>query len=111
MAKVDVNACDPELVNCARRAYRAYAANSDGKTFDGRPMPTWEKLTPAVQSHWCAATTEAARYATELVRNHIAKGIEREPAPLPPAPSTPADATPVEPTTAAGASTTELKQG
>lgn len=44
-----------DLDRDARAAYERYFANAGGKTFDGRPMPDWEKLTEVVQSHWRAA--------------------------------------------------------
>lgn len=53
--KVTEASVDPEVREVARRAYKAYARNSDGKTYDGKPMPTWETLTPVVRGHWCAA--------------------------------------------------------
>lgn len=50
----------PECVEAARRMYKAYLANSDGKSWDGKTCPPWESLTPAVRGHWCAAATECA---------------------------------------------------
>lgn len=39
----------------ARIAYNAYGENRNWKTFDDRPMPTWEKLTEPIQIAWVAA--------------------------------------------------------
>lgn len=39
--------------------YRAYIANSNGLTWDGRPCPDWANLGMLVQSHWAAAALEA----------------------------------------------------
>lgn len=55
MSKVTESSVDPEVVNIARGAYKAYIANSEGKSWDGKPCPAWEALTPAVRGHWCAA--------------------------------------------------------
>lgn len=40
------------------RAYNAYAKSTGGKTYDGREMPEWNALTPAIKEAW-AASTEA----------------------------------------------------
>lgn len=47
--------------------FKAYAANSGNLTHDGKPIPPWEKLTPAVRSHWCAAALEGIDRAVEVV--------------------------------------------
>lgn len=44
----------------ARKAYEAYAENSNNLTFDGRQMPKWADLNHPVKSHWCAAVTEVS---------------------------------------------------
>lgn len=88
MPKTDHLKEDPKTVDVARRSYKAYAENSDGKTFDGRDMPSWEKLTDKVRDHWTAATKESIRYASELMRaeldapsgeNRIAAAKHRDP--------------------------------
>lgn len=51
----------------ARVAYDAYAENSNGLTFDGRAMPTFDKLNNAVRSHWTAASQAiATMYRAQL---------------------------------------------
>ncbi len=65
--QVNVSEQAPEIVDIARRIYKSYTRNSNNLTFDGRQCPSWEKLTPAVQSHWCAAALEAVRYTTEVI--------------------------------------------
>lgn len=47
--------------------FKAYAANSGNLTHDGKPIPPWEKLTPAVRSHWCAAALEGIERAVDVV--------------------------------------------
>jgi hypothetical protein len=40
--------------------YEAYAAHTDGKTFDGRPMPTWDEVVRSgtkVAGAWEAAAS------------------------------------------------------
>lgn len=44
----------------AKSAYEAYARSTGGKTFDGRPMPTWNELPQRIRDAW-AAGAEAAR--------------------------------------------------
>ncbi len=67
MTKIDEKTIDPQIIEVARTAYKAYAKNSDGKTFDGRDMPTWEKLTSLVRSHWCAAILAALNDARDRI--------------------------------------------
>lgn len=33
-------------------AYKAYRVQRQGLTHDGRPMPSWEELGPAIQAGW-----------------------------------------------------------
>jgi len=49
----------------ARRAFEAYnaAGANPNKTFDGRPVPSWENLNDDVREKWCAAV-EAVFVAT-----------------------------------------------
>lgn len=56
-----------------KRLYANYGASSDGKAWDGRPMPTWDQLGPAVQSHW----TVAALAAAGLELSRIDAGFKR----------------------------------
>jgi hypothetical protein len=39
----------------AASAYRAYAASTGNKNFQGNPMPAWDDLTPAIRTAWEAA--------------------------------------------------------
>ena len=43
------------LDEIAAMAYEAYSRASGGKAFNGDPLPTWEKVTPQIQSYWRAA--------------------------------------------------------
>lgn len=56
-----------------KRLYANYGASSDGKAWDGRPMPTWDQLGPAVQAHW----TVAALAAAGLELSRIDPGFKR----------------------------------
>lgn len=48
------------MVDLARIAFEAYSASVDGKTHDGRPIPSWDDLTPAVRQAWDAAAQAVA---------------------------------------------------
>lgn len=48
----------PTSEQLAKRAYAAYAHTTEGKTFDGRDMPTWENLTQPVRNAWAAAAEQ-----------------------------------------------------
>jgi hypothetical protein len=61
----------PEIVEVARRMFRAYARDSDGLTYDRKVIPPWEKLTAAVQHHWCCAADEAVRYTKEIIEAEL----------------------------------------
>ncbi len=39
----------------AKKAYEGYAESTCGKTYDGREMPEWQELNPAIQKAWTAA--------------------------------------------------------
>lgn len=56
-----------------KRLYANYGASSDGKAWDGRSMPTWDQLGPAVQAHW----TVAALAAAGLELSRIDPGFKR----------------------------------
>lgn len=58
-----------EPLNNGRIGYEAYAAFTNGKTFDGRDMPTWDKLPTNIQAAWQAATT------TVLAHNGVVEFI------------------------------------
>ena len=44
----------------AASAYRAYAANTGNKNFQGNPMPTWDELPRRIQIAWEAAVRQAS---------------------------------------------------
>jgi hypothetical protein len=44
------------IYHLARIGYEAYAANTGGKTFDGRDMPKWEDLPQRTIDAWAAVT-------------------------------------------------------
>lgn len=46
-----------EVHRLAGVAYESYAAATGGKTFDGRPMPTWEEARARIGHAWAAAVT------------------------------------------------------
>lgn len=53
----------------AQTGYEAYAAQTGGKTFDGRDMPTWDALPDRIRAAWSAAAAEiAARVIVEGTR-------------------------------------------
>ena len=56
----------PEMTNTiiAKIMWDAYCVQGGGKTFDGKPLPTWEELGEERQACWIAAA-EAARAALE----------------------------------------------
>ena len=47
----------------ARLAWDAYAEASGGKTYDGKPLPTWQELGYKKQAAWMAAARAAMDYA------------------------------------------------
>jgi len=44
----------------AKLMWDAYAIQAGGKTFDGKPLPTWDKLGDDRQSCWVAAASVTA---------------------------------------------------
>lgn len=48
----------PDDVQLAARGYNAYGAKAGWTTYDGKPMPTWDKLGEVVQGRWIEATRE-----------------------------------------------------
>lgn len=51
-----------DLLDLGRKAYEAYARQTDGKTYDDRDMPAWGDLGERIQAAWraaAAAVTEA----------------------------------------------------
>lgn len=48
----------------AQKAYAAYCKQAGGKTFDGKPLPTFEELGADRQACWVASVKETvAHYA------------------------------------------------
>lgn len=85
-ADVQLTLCDAELEfeghpmlvrsygspNAGRRAYEGYATFTGGKTFDGRPMPTWDELTERIRGAWKAAVRAAATMPNVAPEDHDA---------------------------------------
>lgn len=55
-----------------RLAYEAYATTTGGRTYDGRPMPTWADLGEPIQCAWNAAA-QAVRFATQMRMRDLRK--------------------------------------
>jgi hypothetical protein len=49
----------PAYADIAASAYRAYAASTGNKNYQGNPMPTWDQLSQAIQTAWEAAIRQA----------------------------------------------------
>lgn len=54
---------DMELTDLGEIAYQAYGDSTGGLTYNGRSMPAWEDLTPAIRGAW--------RYAASAVRDAV----------------------------------------
>ncbi len=70
----------PHTRTLAQAFYLAYTANSDNKSWDGRDCPTWDALTPAVRSHWCAVAVASQNVTTHRIEvkgdpDEFAKGL------------------------------------
>ena len=53
-------------------AYDAYALKVDWKTYDNKPMPTWQELPDNIKQRWYAAIHEAimlSRHLNIIVEN------------------------------------------
>lgn len=50
----------------AASAYKAYAASTENKNYQGLPMPEWKDLTPAIRIAWEAAARQVGE-CTSLV--------------------------------------------
>ncbi len=48
----------------AELAYAAYGRYASGQTYDGKPLPTFEQLSPATQGAWMAAATAGGSAGT-----------------------------------------------
>lgn len=47
-------------MTAAQKAWAAYAAAVGGKTFDGKPLPTWDQLGELQKAGWVAAAAAVA---------------------------------------------------
>lgn len=82
-----------------RVGYEAYAATTDGKTFDNREMPTWDALPQRIQAAWnaagetiraqfCAPAAEVAEpilrstFRHDGSRDHVVVSLQGAPAAL-----------------------------
>ena len=50
----------------AKLMWESYAIQAGGKTFDGKPLPTWDELGEDRQSCWIAAASVAASRIEKL---------------------------------------------
>lgn len=50
----------------AKLMWDAYAIQAGGKTFDGKPLPTWDELGAERQSCWVAAASVTASRIEKL---------------------------------------------
>lgn len=53
-------------VYTAKLMWDAYAVKAGGKTFDGKPLPTWDELGEERQSCWVAAASVTANRIEQL---------------------------------------------
>lgn len=60
--RVDFTKSSKGAQDRARAAYEAYAENAMNLTWDGKPMPVFDKLNNAVRSHWVAAIEEVVTH-------------------------------------------------
>lgn len=44
-----------------RRAFEAYNASVGGLTWDGKPIPGWDAITPKIREAWCVAAETARK--------------------------------------------------
>jgi len=51
---------EPREVFLAREAYAAYGLSTDNKNYQGKEMPKWAELPPAIQQAWIAAVTRVS---------------------------------------------------
>lgn len=59
---------DAQREALGQTAYAAYALSTDGKTYDGRDMPTWDGLTDKIREAWrCGAEAAATTFAREMI--------------------------------------------
>lgn len=67
MAARPSSPADDSMRRFGRAGYEAYARFTGGKTFDGRPMPTWDDLTERIKDAWASA---ASGIIVEQSRDH-----------------------------------------
>lgn len=48
------------IAQIASSMYHAYCKQAGGKTFDGKPLPTWTELGQERQACWVAAAQQCA---------------------------------------------------
>lgn len=54
------------LEQLAASAYHAYCKKAGGKTFDGKPLPTWSELGEECQTCWVEAARQVAAEVAAL---------------------------------------------
>lgn len=47
-----------------QKAFEAYGVSTGGKTYDGKPIPTWDEITPKIREAW-TASARVVRSAVE----------------------------------------------
>ena len=52
---IEIQRARAELIGVARASFDAYNDSVGGLTWDGKPIPPWESLTPRIRRAWCAA--------------------------------------------------------
>ena len=55
-----------DAMEMAKQMWDAYAIQAGGKTFDGKPLPTWDELGAERQSCWVAAASVTASRIEKL---------------------------------------------
>jgi len=43
---------DKNIMSRARDFYAIYCASSEGRNYEGKPVPQWKKLPEAIRGHW-----------------------------------------------------------
>lgn len=54
-----------DRVDLGRANYKAYGEAVGGKTWDGRPIPEWDALTPTIQAGWTAGADAVVQTCRE----------------------------------------------
>jgi len=81
-----------EVHRLAGVAYESYAAATGGKTFDGRPMPTWEEARERIGHAWAAAVTGVL---SDQANQPILRLVPPAPPPPPAPPASPPGLPPI----------------